>query len=193
MEESAQPADPKLREKIKKRMEQENERLQKKIDKIVEDNNDDDDGILMKELEELANGGERGADGGRTGRLSDGGNTSVDSMMEDTPSNYNALNQRFVEVENVKNQARRNMRVQQQVPEGDEEEGSEFSYLPDRRMRKKKKKKKKKKAQEGNIDERELMMAKAYGGLSQSQYDKLVALKKLQQNQLPGPARVETS
>jgi hypothetical protein len=53
------------------------------------------------------------------------------------------------------------------VPEGDEEEDSEFSYLPDRRMRKKKKKKKKKKkAQEGSIDERELMMAKAYGGLS---------------------------
>jgi hypothetical protein len=85
-------------------MEQENERLQKKIDKIVEDNNDDDEGMLMKELEELANGGgERAAEGGRTGRLSDGGNTSVDSMMEDTPSNYNALNQRFVEVENVKN------------------------------------------------------------------------------------------
>ncbi len=59
--------------------------------------------------------------------------------------------------------------------------------------KKKKKKKKKKKAQEGSIDERELMMAKAYGGLSQSQYDKLVALKKLQQSQLPPPARVDTS
>jgi hypothetical protein len=32
------------------------------------------------------------------------------------------------------------------------------------------------------------MMAKAYGGLSQSQYDKLVALKKLQASQLPGAA-----
>jgi len=30
-------------------------------------------------------------------------------MMEDTPSNYNALNQRFMEVENVKNKARKNM------------------------------------------------------------------------------------
>ncbi len=29
--------------------------------------------------------------------------------MEDTPSNYNALNQRFMEVENVKNKARKNM------------------------------------------------------------------------------------
>jgi hypothetical protein len=105
-------------------------------------------------------------------------------MMEDTPSNYNALNQRFLEVEAVKNQAKRNLRAQQQVPEGDEdeEEVSEYSYLPDRKMRKKKKKNKKKKkpVADANIDERELMMAKAYGGLSQSQYDKLVALKKLQ-------------
>jgi hypothetical protein len=53
--------------------------------------------------------------------------------------------------------------------------------MPDRKMRKKKKKKKKKKkAADGTIDERELMMAKAYGGLSQNQYDKLVALRKLQ-------------
>lgn len=44
--------------------------------------------------------------------MSDGGNTSVDSMMEDTPSNYNALNQRFMEVENVKRKARQNMRAQ---------------------------------------------------------------------------------
>lgn len=81
------------------------------------------------------------------------------------------------------------------MPENDEdeEEGSEYSYLPDRKMRKKKKKKKKKKRPEGPIDERELAMAKAYGGLSQNQYDKLVALKKLQQSQLPGGARIETS
>jgi hypothetical protein len=71
--------------------------------------------MLMKELEELANGnpvavaknGER-----NNGRLSDGGNTSVDSMMEDTPSNYNALNQRFLEAEDVKNKARKNVRAQ---------------------------------------------------------------------------------
>jgi len=127
----------------------------------------------MKELEELA-----GAK--PDGQHSDGGNTSVDSMMEDTPSNYNALNQRFMEVEAVKNQAKRNMRAknqakrnmraQQMVAEGDddEEEASEYSYLPDRKLRKKKKKKKKKKRADGTIDERELMMAKAYGGLSQS-------------------------
>ena len=75
------------------------------------------------------------------------------------------------------------MRAQQQVAENEDEDedASEYSYLPDRKLRKKKKKKKKKKrAADGTIDERELMMAKAYGGLSQSQYDKLVALKKLQ-------------
>jgi len=49
------------------------------------------------------------------------------------------------------------------VPE--DEEYSEYSYLPDRKMKKKKKKKKKVK-KEPTIDERELLMAKAYGGLS---------------------------
>lgn len=61
----------------------------------------------MKELEDLANDNPD-AD---ARRHSDGGNTSVDSMMEDTPSNYNALNQRFMEVEAVKNQAKKNMRT----------------------------------------------------------------------------------
>lgn len=56
----------------------------------------------MKELEDLANGGNI-SDG-------DGGNTSVDEMMEDTPSNYNAANQRFNEIEEIKNRAKRNMR-----------------------------------------------------------------------------------
>jgi hypothetical protein len=68
---------------------------------------------------------------------------------------------------------------------------SEYSYLPDRKMRKKKKKKKKKKkANDNTIDEREIMMAVAYGGLSQNKADKLVALRKLQN---PGAARVDTA
>jgi len=87
------------------------------------------------------------------------------------------------------------MRAQQQVMENaeEDEEVSEYSYMPDRRMKKKKKKKKKKKRADGTIDERELKMAKAYGGLSQNQYDKLVALRKMQQSQLPGAARVDTA
>ena len=48
-------ADPRLQEKLRKRMEKENERMQKKIDQIVE--GDEDDGMLIKELEELARGG----------------------------------------------------------------------------------------------------------------------------------------
>jgi hypothetical protein len=47
----------------------------------------------MKELEELAN--IRDGEGGDA--ASEGGNTSVDSKMEDTPSNYNIANQRFME------------------------------------------------------------------------------------------------
>jgi hypothetical protein len=84
------------------------------------------------------------------------------------------------------------VRAQQQVEENEEEdeEVSEYSYLPDRKMRKKKKKKKKKKANDNTIDEREIMMAVAYGGLSQNKADKLVALRKLQN---PGAARVDTA
>lgn len=48
--------DPRM-QKMKKRMEKENQRMQQKIDKIVDDaGHDEDEGMLMKELEELANG-----------------------------------------------------------------------------------------------------------------------------------------
>jgi hypothetical protein len=43
-------------QKMKKRMEKENQRMQQKIDKIVDDGHDGDEGMLMKELEELAHG-----------------------------------------------------------------------------------------------------------------------------------------
>jgi len=66
----------------------EEERLKQRIDQIIEEDHDDDD-LLMKELEELANGTKK--------EKSIGGNTSFDSMMEDTPSNYNTANQRFQE------------------------------------------------------------------------------------------------
>ena len=70
----------------------ENERIAKRIDQIVEEDNDDDE-MLMKELEELANGGGKNKNGnGGDGEKSEGGNTSFDSMMEDTPSNYNIAN-----------------------------------------------------------------------------------------------------
>ena len=62
--------------------------------------------------------------------------------MEDTPSNYNAMNQRFNEIDDIKNQARINARIQRAVPEEFEYE-SEYSYLPGKKLKKKKKKKKK--------------------------------------------------
>ena len=74
-----------------KKEQEENDMISKRIDQIMEEENDDDD-MLMKELEELA----RKRDGDEPAP-SDGGNTSVDSMMEDTPSNYDIANQRFHE------------------------------------------------------------------------------------------------
>lgn len=56
MEEGNAQNDPAM-QKMQRRMQKENERMQKKIDKIVEDGGqDEDEGMLMKELEELANG-----------------------------------------------------------------------------------------------------------------------------------------
>ena len=67
------------------------------------------------------------------------------------------------------------------MPEDDEFE-SEYSYLPNKRLRKKKKKKKKQPKDE-EIDLRELMMAKAYGGLTNAQIDKVIASKKVKDHQ----------
>lgn len=66
----------------------------------MEEDNDDDDQI-MKELEELANMNEDD---------DEGGNTSVDSMMEDTPSNYNLANQRFMDQLEMKERVKRQIR-----------------------------------------------------------------------------------
>jgi hypothetical protein len=125
----------------------------------------------MKELEDLAND-----------RPSDGGNTSVESMMEDTPSNYNTANQRFTDLDNIKNKARQNIRNQKGIPEDDDME-SEYSYLPNKRLRKKKKKKRKQPKKEDEIDLRELMMAKAYGGLTNAQIEKVMAMRKIKDSQ----------
>eukprot|EP00347_Sterkiella_histriomuscorum_P011390 403372642 len=159
------------RQVMKNKMAKENERLQKRIDKIVEEDIDDDD-MLMREVEKLAQGNNSD---------NEAGNTSVESQMEDTPSNYNAMNQRFNEIDDIKNQARINARIQRAVPEEFEYE-SDYSYLPGKKLKKKKKKKKKVK-KEQEIDLRELKMAVAYGGLTQAQYDKIVATKKIKDAQ----------
>lgn len=61
MGENPNSNDPRMQAKMRRRMEKENERMQKKIDKIVD--GEEDEGMLMKELEELAKGGPGGAPG----------------------------------------------------------------------------------------------------------------------------------
>lgn len=59
------------------------------------------------------------------------------------------------------------------------EQESDHSYLPGKKLKKKKKKKKAPKKDNNADIERELMMAKAYGGITQQQYEKLVQMKKM--------------
>lgn len=49
----------------------------------------------------------------------------------------------------------------------DDELESEYSYLPGKKMKRKKKKKKKTKKENG-INDRDILMAQAYGGISNS-------------------------
>lgn len=99
----------------------------------MEEDGDDDD-LLMKELEDLANGDDCAP--------SEGGNTSVDSQMEDTPSNYNLANGRLQD-EQMRQNARE-ARGRGLIAE-DLDLESEYGDLPGRRTKRKPKKKKKKK------------------------------------------------
>ena len=140
--------------------------MARRIDQILEEENDDDE-LLMKELEELAafKGEGQPPRHIETGVKSDGGNTSMDSMMEDTPSNYNAMNQRIQEQEQVKDRARQF----RGSPVMEDEEWEEGSHYPEGRgFKKVRRKKKKKKAKPtDDVNYRDLMMAAAYGGLTQ--------------------------
>ena len=73
--------DPRRKRLINQAIGREQDRSIKKIDRIIEEDNDDEK--MMAELEKLVD---------EEGEISEGGNTSVDSLMEDTPSNYNAAN-----------------------------------------------------------------------------------------------------
>jgi len=98
------PNDPRRIKTINRQTIGEFEKLQKKIEQIAEEEDDDDqhrDDDIDKELRELAGDS-----------ISEGGNTSVDSLMEDTPSNYNAANQRFNEIEQLKNRALKGIKKQ---------------------------------------------------------------------------------
>ena len=156
-------SDPR-RQALKQKLSKENDKLQKLIDKIVEEDNDEDD---LRELEELANG-----------KISDaeGGNTSIDSMMEDTPSNYDTANQR-IQADAVKSQARRNIKTQQRVPEDDEDEDSQ---LGTRRLKKRRRiRRKKKPVEDEGVDIRDLMLHQAYGGLNPAQVKEIQKEKRV--------------
>lgn len=113
--------------------------IQRRIEKIVEEDNDDDD-LIMKELEDLAQDGQY-EDG-----ISEGGNTSVDSKMDDTPSNYDLANQRFRDQEDMRDRVRNQLRRDDLGNEEDDMESqSEYAQLPGKKIKRRKKKPKKKK------------------------------------------------
>jgi len=104
------------------------------------------------------------------------GNTSVDSMMEDTPANYNLENQRFDP--DSKNYTKGVLEGTEEQDMEDEEYASEQdnqdqindmtgTYGELKKKRRKKKKKKKRKAQEMEDPSlRDHLMANAYGGVA---------------------------
>lgn len=143
------------------------ERMNQRIDQILEEDNDGDDDMLMKELEDLAR--YKGEDEQMFDEevISDGGNTSYDSMMGETPSNYNALNQMQHNTDQVRSNAKR-MRAAP-VPEDLELESDDGRELQKKRR---KKKKKTKQPKEDNVNYRDLMMAAAYKGIPASQLEK---------------------
>jgi len=99
------------------------------------------------------------------------GNTSVDSMMEDTPANYNYQNQRF--------DAEMGEGEGEDMEEEDDEYGSQYDQAMGqtgltqggghelaKKRRKKKKKKKRKKQEMEDPSLREHLLAGAYGGIA---------------------------
>jgi len=110
------------------------------------------------------------------------GNTSVDSMMEDTPANYNIPNQRFdAEYEDYPDV------IPEEEGDGKGGDGSQSNPRRKRRQRpanqeddellqtKKRKKKKKRKVKKATLEfleptDREISMANAYGGIAKGQF-----------------------
>jgi hypothetical protein len=97
------------------------------------------------------------------------GNTSVDSMMEDTPANYNDKNQRFEADQEAE------MEDGDMSEEDEDEYGSQYEMgvigqgVQFNLAKKKKKKKKKRKKKPSEMEDpslREHLMAGAYGGMA---------------------------
>lgn len=102
------------------------------------------------------------------------GETSVDSMMGDTPANYNEQNNRFGSTFGSNQNSRmQNSRIHQRTDNDTIYEGDEFI---ERKIKKKSTKKKKTKKSVNNkpqeyLDpsEREIDLANAYGGIAKGQ------------------------
>ena len=97
----------------------------------------------------------------------EGGNTSVEEGMGDTPSNYDELNQRYHD--DVRNRAR--IMDGEALAEEDYEEDEDENGM---RTKKRRKGRKKKRKDEGDVTDRDLLMARAYGGLTQTQLQRLI-------------------
>lgn len=112
-------------------------------------------------------------------KRADSGNTSVDSMMEDTPANYNYQNQRFDA--DMEGDEEIDGEIDQQDEEDDDDEyGSQYDQmggtgftgkggvqeLAKKRRKKKKKKKKRKPVEFEDPSLREHLLAGAYGGIA---------------------------
>ena len=109
------------------------------------------------------------------------GDTSVDSMMEDTPANYNIPNQRFDEYEDYEpipeegsERVSPEKKAKRRPPARPQKEVIQVAQeLPAKRMKKKKKKPKKKPANMLEYlmpTQREVSMADAYGGAAKGQF-----------------------
>jgi len=120
-------------------------------------------------------------DGDQEGGQGGSGDTSVDSMMEDTPANYNIPNQRFDEYEDYEpipeeGSERISPDVQKKPkkrapPKPQREVIQVATELPAKKTKKKKKKKKPAKMLEYLMPTgREINMADAYGGAAKGQF-----------------------
>ena len=77
----------------------------------------------------------------------------------------------------MRERVKQQVKIQKNQPQFEEDYYDE-AYLPERKMRRKKKKKPKKKVKEPEVDIRDLLMVQAYGGMTQTQVDKLIAERK---------------
>lgn len=141
------------------------------------------------------------ADGDREAGQGGSGDTSVDSMMEDTPANYNIPNQRFDEYDDYEpipeegsERISPDQRKQRRRPPPKQQAIQVATELPAKRTKKKKKPKKKKQNMLEYLmpTNREIDMAGAYGGAAKGQFRRpgVKYDKERLQNRIKTPANI---